>query len=51
MKEYKIFYMDIKMSKEKTILELENELNDFAKAGWELKVTAGPYMILERTSE
>ncbi len=50
MKEYKIMYMDIKMSKEKTMLELEQELNALAKDRWELKVAAGPYMILERTS-
>ncbi len=48
VKEYKILYMDIKLSKEKTMQGFEAELNKHASEGWELKVSAGPYMILER---
>ena len=49
MKQYKVVNLQIKLNREKTVQELENQLNALAAEGWELKMMDGPMVVFERT--
>jgi hypothetical protein len=51
MKEYKVLYAKIQMSKDKTTKDIEDELNKIAGEGWELKIMDGPLMVFEREKD